>query len=194
MGRFLRGQGRVVVVTGLLRTLDHAGKLEGFQQAIRDMWPQLEIGAVLQTHDDEAEAYDKCRKLLARHPEVSGIYVSTANSLPVMRAIDDQRLGNHISVITTDLFAALVPLIESGRIAATIHQRAWTQGRIAFQTIHRLVVEGIAPPPHVRLSPNIVMKSNVKLFLDRLGTGSAAPSHAAAPARLEGVPRRRRVS
>jgi LacI family transcriptional regulator len=194
MGRFLRGQGRVVVVTGLLRTLDHAGKLEGFQQAIRDMWPQLEIGAVLQTHDDEAEAYDKCRKLLARHPEVSGIYVSTANSLPVMRAIDDLRLGSHISVITTDLFAALVPLIESGRIAATIHQRAWTQGRIAFQTIHRLVVEGIAPPPHVRLSPNIVMKSNVKLFLDRLGTGSAAPSHAAAPARLEGVPRRRRVS
>ena len=105
-------------------------------------------------------------------PEINGIYVSTANSLPVMRAIEDQSLGEHLSVITTDLFPALVPLIESGRIAATIHQRAWTQGRLAFQTIRRLLVNGIAPPAHVRLSPHIVMKSNVKLFLDRLGSGS----------------------
>lgn len=175
IGRFLGGRGKVVVVTGLLRTIDHAGKLQGFRQAIRDMWPQLEVAAVLQAHDDEAEAYEKCRKLLAKHPEINGIYVSTANSLPVMRAIEDQQLGEHISVITTDLFPALVPLIESGRIAATIHQRAWTQGRLAFQTIHRLLVNGIAPPAHVRLSPNIVMKSNVKLFLERLGSGSTAP-------------------
>lgn len=181
MGRFLRGQGKVVVVTGLLSTMDHAGKLEGFRQALRDMWPQLGVAAVLEAHDDEAEAFEKCRKLLAKHPEISGIYVSTANSLPVMRAIQDQRVGEHITVITTDLFPALVPLIESGRIAATIHQRAWTQGRIAFQTIYRLVVEGTASPAHVRLSPNIVMKSNVKLFLERLGAAEGRPADATAP-------------
>jgi LacI family transcriptional regulator len=192
MGRFLRGQGKVVVVTGLLRTMDHAGKLEGFRQAIRDMWPQLDVAAVLQAHDDEAEAYEKSRKLLAKHREISGIYVSTANSLPVLRAIEDLRLGEHLSVITTDLFPALVPLIESGRIAATIHQRAWTQGRIAFQTIYRLIAEGIAPPAHVRLSPNIVMKSNVKLFLERVRSGEAAPLPATAPlAAAKGAGRRR---
>jgi LacI family transcriptional regulator len=187
MGRFLRGDGKVVLVTGLLRTMDHAGKLEGFRQAIRDMWPRLEVAAVLQAHDDEAEAYEKCRKALAKHPDIKGIYVSTANSLPVMRAIEDRGLAGRLTVITTDLFPELVPLIESGAIAATIHQRAWTQGRIAFQTIHRLVVDGIGPPAHVRLSPNIVMRSNVKLFLERLRSGAATPLDAAAP-----VPRRTR--
>lgn len=180
MGRFLHGKGKVVVVTGLLSTMDHAGKLEGFRRALAEMWPQLEMAAALEAHDEEAEAYEKCRKLLSKHPEISGIYVSTANSLPVMRAIEDSRVGEDITVITTDLFPALVPLIESGRIAATIHQRAWTQGRIAFQTMYRLIVEGVAPPGHVRLSPSIVMKSNVKLFLERLGSPTPA-TEASAP-------------
>lgn len=172
MGRFLRGEGKVVIVSGLLTTIDHAGKLEGFQQTVRDMWTHIEVAAVLQAHDDEAEAYEKCRKVLTKHPDVSGIYVSTANSLPVMRALEDRRLAGDVTVITTDLFPALVPFIESGQIAATIHQRAWTQGRIAFQMLHRLLVENIAPEVPVRLSPNIVMKTNVKLFLERLRSGA----------------------
>jgi len=181
MGRFLRGEGKVVVVTGLLSTMDHAGKLEGFRRAIHDMWPHLEVAAVLQAHDDEAEAYEKCRKALTKHPDITGIYVSTAISLPVMRAIEDLRLAGRITLITTDLFPALAPLIESGAIAATIHQRAWTQGRIAFQTIYRLLVDGVEPPAHVRLSPHIVMKSNVKLFLEHLRAGAGAPADAGAP-------------
>ena len=186
MGRFLRGDGKVVVVSGMLTTMDHAGKLEGFQQAVRDMWTHLEVAAVLQAHDDEAEAYEKCRRVLAKHPDISGIYVSTANSLPVMRALEDRRLAGQITVITTDLFPALVPFIESGQIAATIHQRAWTQGRIAFQIMHRLLAENIAPQKQVRLSPNIVMKTNVRLFVERLRTREGASSNAAAPIAAKG--------
>jgi LacI family transcriptional regulator len=177
MGRFLRGEGKVIVLSGLLSTRDHAGKLEGFRQALNDLWPQMELAAVLQAHDDEAEAYEKCSKVLAKHPDINGIYVSTANSLPVMRAIDERRLAGRITVITTDLFPALVPFIESGNIAATIHQRAWTQGRIAFQMLYRLVVENVPPQPEVRLSPSIVVRTNVKLFLERLRSGAAALSN-----------------
>jgi LacI family transcriptional regulator len=176
MGRFLHGEGKVAVVSGLLSTIDHAGKLEGFRQTLAEMWPQLEVAAVIEAHDDEAEAYEKCRKVLTRNADLTGVYVSTANSLPVMRAIRDRRRAGQITVITTDLFPSLVPFIESGEIAATIHQRAWTQGRIAFQMLYRLLAEHIAPQPHVQLSPNIVMKTNVRLFVERLRSGSAAPA------------------
>jgi LacI family transcriptional regulator len=179
MGRFLRGEGKVMVLSGLLSTRDHAGKLEGFRQTLTDLWPQMELAAVLQAHDDEVEAYEKCGKVLAKHPDINGIYVSTANSLPVMRAIDERRLTGRITVITTDLFPALVPFIESGNIAATIHQRAWTQGRIAFQMLYRLVVENVSPQPEVRLSPSIIMKTNVKLFLERLRSGAVTLPNAA---------------
>jgi len=168
MGRFLGGEGRVVVVTGQLSTVDHLQKLDGFRKEIGERWPGLGIAAVVEAHDDEAEAYEKCRDVLASTPDIAGVYVSTANSMPVMRALDGAALGERLTIITTDLFPALAPLIESGRIAATIYQRPWVQGQIAFQAIYKYLVEGVTPPPVNRLSPHVVMRSNLKLFLERM--------------------------
>jgi LacI family transcriptional regulator len=168
MGRFLGGEGRVVVVTGQLSTVDHLQKLDGFRKELGDTWPRVGIAAVVEAHDDEAEAYEKCRQVLASTPDVAGVYVSTANSIPVLKALDDQGLGGDITIVTTDLFPALARLIESGKVAATIYQRPWAQGQIAFQAIYRFLVQGVTPPPVNRLSPHVVMRSNLKLFLDRM--------------------------
>jgi LacI family transcriptional regulator len=94
-----------------------------------------------------------------------------------MRALADQQLAARTTVITSDLFGALVPLIQSGRIAATIDQRPWIQGQIAFRTIYRYLMEGVKPPPFVRLAPHVVMRSNLSLSLARMAAESAA--HAA---------------
>jgi LacI family transcriptional regulator len=189
MGRFLGGKGRVVVVTGQLSTVDHLQKLDGFRKELGETWPGLGIAAVVEAHDDEAEAYEKCRDVLATTPDIAGVYVSTANSLPVMRALDGAALSGGVTIITTDLFPALAPLIESGRIAATIYQRPWVQGQIAFQAIYKYLVEGVTPPAVNRLSPHVVMRSNLKLFLERMRAdtmderGDAAPRSEARTAR-----------
>jgi LacI family transcriptional regulator len=174
MGRFLGGKGRIVVVTGQLDTTDHARKLEGFRRALVAMWPGVDVATVIEAHDEEAEAYEKCREVLRSTADVAGVYVSTANSLPVMRALEERPHKGQVTVVTTDLFPALAPLIESGRIAATIHQRPAVQGQIAFQTLYRFLVEGAAPAPAIQLSPHIVMRSNLKIFLERIGSGPAA--------------------
>lgn len=187
MGRFLRGHGSVVLVTGLLTTIDHAKKLEGFRKTVGELWPGLEIAGVVEAHDDEAEAYHKCRAVLAARPHVAGVYVSTANSLPVLRAIEDEGLTGVVTVITTDLFPALSPFIESGRVTATIHQRPWTQGRMAFQTLCAFLTEGLPPSPFIRLSPHIVLKSNLGIFLERIQpAGDKGVAAAGEPAILEG--------
>lgn len=175
MGRFLGGRGRVVVVTGQLSTVDHRQKLDGFRQEIGESWPGLGIAAVVEAHDDEAEAYEKCRDVLASTSDVAGVYVSTANSIPVMKALDEEGERTDITIITTDLFPALAPLIETGRVAATIYQRPWVQGQIAFQAIYKYLVEGVTPPAVNRLSPHVVMRSNLKLFLDRMRSDTPRP-------------------
>jgi LacI family transcriptional regulator len=171
MGRFLQGRGRVVLVTGLRATTDHAKKLEGFRKTTEETAPGLEMAGVVEAHDDAKEAYQKCREVLARSSEVAGVYVTTANSLPVLRALEDEGCLGRVTVITTDLFPALLPHLRSHRVAATIHQRPWTQGRIALQALHRFLAEGVAPPPFIGLSPHIVMRSNLRHFLDRIGSG-----------------------
>ena len=168
MGRFLAGKGRVMVVTGQLGTIDHAQKVAGFRQALSEMWPHLQVAGVVEAHDKEAEAYEKSKEMLTRSPDIAGVYVSTVNSVPVLRAIEDLGLGGRLVVITSDLFPALAPLIESGRVAATMYQRPSIQGQLAFRALYRFLVDHVRPRPVIRMAPHIVMKSNLKLFMDRL--------------------------
>jgi len=167
MGRFLAGKGRVMVVTGQLSTIDHAQKVTGFRRTVSEMWPDLRVDAVVEAHDHEREAYEKSRQVLTEAPDIGGVYVSTVNSIPVLRAIEDVGLAGRVTVITSDLFPALGPFIESGRVAATMYQRPSMQGQLAFQALYKFLVDGVRPRPVIRMAPHIVMKGNLKLFMDR---------------------------
>ncbi len=169
MGQFLPARSKVVVVTGMQATVDHGQKVQGFRQSFPRFCLHGEVVSVIEAHDEESEAYEKCRYLLRRNPAVAGIYISTANSLPVIRAMEDLGLVGRIKVISTDFFPAMVPLIESGKIAATIYQRPREQGRIAFQIIYRFLIEGVRPPAHIYLDPAIIMRSNLEFFLVKSG-------------------------
>jgi LacI family transcriptional regulator len=166
ISRFVHERGKVVFVTGTLSTEDHREKLEGFRAAVRNLNGGLELLDPIEAHDDEGRAFEQTAALLAINHDVRAIYVSTANSLPVVRAIEEAGLGGRVAVIATDLFPALVPLIRSGRVIATIHQRPITQGKNAFQALYQFVVEGKCPLPKIRIAPHIVMNSNLDLFVE----------------------------
>ena len=102
--RILRSPAKVLVVTGSLATEDHAHKLEGFRSMAQICGGSLEIARIVEAHDDERRAYAETKAALARHPEIRGVYVSTANSLPVLQAIEEAGLSGKIVAITTDLF------------------------------------------------------------------------------------------
>jgi LacI family transcriptional regulator len=108
------------------------------------------------------------RQFIAAHPKLGAVYVSTANSIPVIEALQEAGRLGRIPVITTDLFPALAPLIRGGKVLATVYQRPKTQGRMAFQALHQFLVQGICPPLRHRLPPHIVLRSNLDLFLEML--------------------------
>ncbi len=164
MGYFLHAGGNVVVFIGMHATVDHEQKLRGFRSSLRAFCPEGKIAAVVETHDEALEAYQKCWGILEQQQPVAGIYVSTANSMPVLRALEELGLTGKVKVICTDLFPALLSHIRSGAVAATIHQRPLEQGREAFRTLVRYLTEGISPEAGISLNPAVVMRSNLELF------------------------------
>jgi LacI family transcriptional regulator len=62
----------------------------------------------------------------------------------------------------------LVPLIRSGMVVATVHQRPLSQGRLSFNALQQFLIEGKCPLPKIRIAPHIVMSSNLDLFIERL--------------------------
>jgi LacI family transcriptional regulator len=160
------GNHQAAIITGDLATVDHSEKVRGFRSMMADLGSSLTLAEVAEAHDDPREAYRQTCDLLARHPKLSSIYVSTSNSLPVIQALEERGRTGEISVIVTDLFAELVPLMRAGKVFATLYQRPLTQGRLAFEAMHRFIVEGVRPKPVQKLPPYIVLRSNLELFIE----------------------------
>lgn len=168
LGQLLPRPSSVVTITGDLRIQDHANKLRGFAAGLALHSPHLALLPSIESHESPNDARQAALKLLKHHPQLGGIYINTANSVPILRAIEEcGRLGK-IKVIATDLFTELADLIESGGVFATLNQRPGTQGKLAFEILSRYLISGVAPRRKIRLTPHIVLRSNLALMIDSL--------------------------
>ena len=176
MGRFLNHKGKVAVTLSALAITEHAEKLTAFERTVRALHPGISLLDPIEDHDIESEAYDKCRKLFASHPDLAGIYVTTEASMPVIQAAKDAQVLDRLTIIATDLFPALIEQIRAGKVSATIHQRPYMQGRLAFRILQEYLVHGRCPASPVTLAPHLVMAGNLDFFLERQASDSRAPA------------------
>lgn len=170
--RSIQQKRQVATITGKLHVLDHAEKLRGFAANLALLAPHLSLLPAVESHESAQEALRQTRGLLKRNPEVGGIYISTANSLPVLRVLEEQGLLGKVQVICTDLYSEMIPLIESGRVLATLYQRPFAQGKTAFELLLRYLVERSRPGNPTRLAPHIILRSNLSLFANRARTAA----------------------
>jgi LacI family transcriptional regulator len=158
----------ILIVTGDLSVVDHAEKVNGFRSFLEKVNSPLQVTGVIEAHDDPEKARELTREFIAAHADVGAVYVSTANSIPVIESLQDAGRLGRIPVITTDLFPALAPLIREGKVLATVYQRPKTQGRMAFHALYQFLVQGTCPLLRHRLPPHIVLRSNLDVFLEML--------------------------
>jgi LacI family transcriptional regulator len=174
LGKFLRGSGKVAVTLSAMAIHEHAEKYRAFESTLRSWYPTMRLVETIEEHDIESEAYDKCRRLFRTQPDLAGMYVTTEASMPVLEAARDAKMLDRLTVITTDLFPALVEEIRSGSVEATIYQRPRTQGRMAFRLLQEYLVEGECSSRQLTLSPHLVMRGNLEFFLQRNSSDAEA--------------------
>jgi LacI family transcriptional regulator len=167
LGRLLQGSGKVAVTLSDLAITEHAEKCKAFRETLEKFYPEMMLIETIEEHDINTEAYEKCHRLFSAHPDLAGIYVSTEASIPVIEAARDTGILPRLAIITTDLFPALVEHIRAGHVLATIYQRPYTQGRMAFRVLYEFLGEGSCPAYEVTLSPHLVMRGNLDFFLAR---------------------------
>ncbi len=166
LGQLIPERRQVVVITGNLKIEDHAEKLRGFAASLATLAPHLTMLPSVECHDSAKDAHNATLKLLRENPGLGGIYISTANSLPVVEAVAESKKAGKVKVIATDIFPDMVQLIESGQVCAALHQRPFTQGRMALEVLSRYLILGTTPKRSIRLAPHIVLRSNLTLFID----------------------------
>jgi LacI family transcriptional regulator len=158
----LQHDAKVAIFSGELSMLDHAEKLRGFAATLAVHAPHLSLLPALESHERQALA------LMESKSRPEGLYLSTANSMPVFKALDELSLLGKVRVVTTDLFHELVPLIESGKVLASLYQRPFTQGKVAFENLVAHLLKEGNPQSSVRLAPHVIVRSNLSLFATRI--------------------------
>lgn len=165
MGRLLGGKGRVALTMFDTKIAEHAEKGEAFVNTLKRYYPAMCVDDPIEDHDVESEAYEKTCRLIATHPDLAGIYVTTEASIPVIQAARDLGVLGNLTIVATDLFPSLVKEIKAGTVAATIYQRPRTQGRMAFRALYEFLVDGGLPPRRITLAPHLVMRGNADSVL-----------------------------
>ena len=164
MSRFGPPNSRVAIITGMKVTEDHRKKVLFFSQQFSRFCPAGKVVRVVEGHEDEDETFQKCFDLLGKLKDLTGLYVTTANCLPVCRAIGARGLSGTLVLIATDLFGEMVPYFKKGTIAASIYQQPYAQGQTAVRLLVDYALRGRAIPETYYLSPAVVMRSNLHLF------------------------------
>jgi LacI family transcriptional regulator len=163
MANFLPASSEVAVITGMLKTVDHRRKAEGFRACFEGM-NRGRIVATVEAHEDEQESFRRTKTLLRDRPELAGIYVNTVNCLPVCRALTETGRAGKVRLIATDLFKEMVPYFRSGVISASMYQLPYQQGRMAVRSLSEHLLRGTELAPEQFLNPTIVLRSNLGLY------------------------------
>lgn len=171
MSKFVPSKSQVAIITGMLKTVDHREKAEGFTKSFSAFCRGGSVVGTLEAHEDPEESFNKTRKLLKHFPDLAGIYVNTVNCLPVCRALSAAKRAGTIRLITTDLFREMVPHFGSGTIDASMHQRPYRQGQVAVRSLAEHLLHDVELPKTHYLNPGIILRSNLRLFRETGGRG-----------------------
>lgn len=171
MSKFVSPGAKVAIITGMLKTVDHREKAEGFSRSFSQYCSGGSVVDTVEGHEDPDESYRKTQKLLKSVPDLAGIYVNTVNCLPVCRALSAAKRAGRIRLIATDLFREMVPLFREGTIDAAMHQRPYRQGQLAVRSLAEHLLHDIDLPKAHFLNPGIILRSNLHLFRETGGRG-----------------------
>ncbi len=160
MRRFIGpGRGRVAVLAGSMRVIDHRERLEGFRAAMGEAGH--EILPVLEAQDDPAEAERLVGALLSQSQEISGIYSLGAGNRGLIAALRGQPSFRPRAVIAHELTAHTRLALEAGLIDAVLNQDAGHEVRSAIRVL-KARADGVAViEAQERIRIDIFLKDNL---------------------------------
>lgn len=136
MGRFVGGRrGAIGLVAGSLALRDHAERQLGFYQVMRAEFPDLVLLPVIEGRDDNARTEALTRELLARHPELVGIYNVGAGNRGIAQALAEAGRAPGIVWIGHELTSHSRGFLLRGTLDAVIHQDAGHEARSAARVL-----------------------------------------------------------
>lgn len=118
LGELTEGKGEYVQMVGSLTSQSHKEWTDAAQAYQEANFPEMTMAAdKIETADDQNQAYEKTKEVLASHPNIVGIQGSSmADVAGAALAVEELGLQDQISIVGTSLVSVSGKFVESGSI------------------------------------------------------------------------------
>ena len=162
LGRFLPQGGKVAVIAGSLHLRDHADRLAGFRTALAAEFPGVELIGPVVGHDERTETQAILDNLLARHPDLAGLYNLGAGNAGLVDALEVSGRAGAIRVIAHELTEPTRRGLQSGAIDVVLDQNPDGEIREAIAAARLLALGGNGKAVTDPIEIGIFLRDNLR--------------------------------
>ena len=165
MGRFLGGEGKVIIISGVVESFSYQERVEGFREILDKKYPDVKIVATCNCSygilGDEADSVIK--GILANTSDIKGIYNVDGESLyNTGYLLKDMGLSDKITLIGHEINSKVEQLISEDHIQACISQDPYSQGYHIIKHLFRYLTEKKLPASDRLFTRiDIILKENL---------------------------------
>jgi LacI family transcriptional regulator len=162
MGRFLGGRrGSIGVIAGSLVLRDHAERQFGFHQILSSEYPDLAPLPTVEGRDDNERTRVLAAALLARQPDLVGLYSVGAGNRGIAAALEERGRAHEIVWIAHELTVHTRALLLRGVIDAIINQDPGHEARSAARVLLAHCWGDPVVPDQERINIDIFLRDNL---------------------------------
>ncbi|MGV8832699.1 MAG: LacI family DNA-binding transcriptional regulator [Devosia sp.] len=162
MGRFLPQGGKVAVIAGSLHLRDHMDRLSGFEAALAAEFDAIELIGPIEGHDERSETEAIVGELLARHPDLGGVYNLGAGNAGLVAALEASGRSGAIRVIAHELTEPTRRGLQSGAIDVVLDQNPDGEIRDALAAARTLALGGNGTGAADPIEIGIFLRDNLR--------------------------------
>lgn len=136
----LGGEGKVAIIEGVAGTFTSIQRVNGFNQQMAEMYPNIEIVASVPADYETEKGLNVATDILTANPDLDAFYCCNDNmALGAVEALRARNLIGQIIVLGVDGTGDAYKSIKAGELTATVDQFPFESGAAAVDVALRLL-------------------------------------------------------
>src|SRR2546421_1030476 len=161
LGEKLGGKGKIAILGVKAGSVSTDEREQGFQDTIKQKYPEIEIVAFQYGESDRAKSLDRATDILTAHPDLNGFFASNESStVGAVQAIKQKSLAGKIVLVGFDSSPNLIEDLKAGAIDSLVLQNPFKMG---YEAVKSMVAKlnGQEPPKRVDTGVKLLTKENL---------------------------------
>ncbi len=157
-------RGEIAVIGGMSEISGHRLRIQSFQQAIAERFPEIRIVDIINSYDQGVIAYEKTIQLVTQYQNLRGIFCAVGCTADIGQALLDKK--KPIKIVSYNTTPDVVDLVRRGIVEFTLELAPYQQGAAAASVMLDFLCKGNRPETaFLEIPARIVLDENIDAIL-----------------------------